>query len=365
MVKVPLIVLNFIAVFALLLVYISPYIHPETATLPSLTGLGFPIILAINILFVLIWIIAKKKIAILSFICIALGWNYIGGLIQFNSHQEITNKNDTFKILSYNVQNFYHINISTTKYLKDFDNRDLIIDFLSEQDADIVCLQEILHDKGNNSGFIEELGKKLNCPYSYYKNYYQSNNKIVEAIITYSKFPIIRSDNLIYEKKTMALFHDIKKDEDTIRLYNLHLASIHFGKDEYDFISEMGSGKENKEIKENTLKIVGRLNNAFKKRGNQADVLSRHINSSPYPVFICGDFNDTQTSYTYHQISNGLKDAFRESGKGFAKTFAGENFPSLRIDHILHDPGVRSLNFTRHKIKLSDHYPVSCFFVKK
>lgn len=358
-------ILNLIAVFALLLVYLSPYLHPETSTLPSLAGLGFPIILAINILFFLIWIIARKKAALLSLIVIILGWNHIGGLIQISSHKDITEKDKAVKILSFNVQNFYQANISSTKYLTDLDNKTRILDFLKEQNSDIICLQEILHDKGNNSGFIKELGKKLNCPYSYYKNYFQSNEKDVEAIITLSRYPIISNDNLVYKKKTIALFHDIKIADDTIRLYNLHLASIHFRKDEYDFISEIGSGKEKGEIKENTLKIVSRLSEAFTKRGFQAEVLSKHIKSSPYPVIICGDFNDTHTSYAYHQIANGLSDAFRESGKGFAKTFAGDNFPSLRIDHILHDPVYQSLNFTRHKIKLSDHYPVSCFIKKK
>jgi len=358
-------ILNLIAIIALLLVYLSPYVHPDISTLPALSGLGFPLILAINILFFLVWMIARKKVALLSLVVILLGWNSISGLIQFNSHKDVSKEEKAIKILSYNIQNFYHANISSTKYLKDFDNKTRIIDFLTEQDADIICLQEVLHDKGNNSGFINDLEKKLNCPYSYHKNYFQSNNKYIEAIITFSKYPIIRSDNLVYEKKTIALFHDIKIADDTLRLYNLHLASIHFRKDEYDFISDMGSGKEKKEIKENTLKIMGKLNDAFKKRGHQSDILSAHINSSPFPVIICGDFNDTHTSYSYHQIAKNLNDAFKESGKGFAKTFAGENFPSLRIDHILHDPAYQSLNFTRHKIKLSDHYPVSCFFVKK
>ena len=363
--KTPLLVLNILAVIALLLVYISAYIHPAKSVLPSLAGLTYPIILAINFSFALLWIIARKKVALLSIVFIILGWNHLGGMIQFNGTKEIPVENKAFKLLSFNVQNFYHVNISSTKYIKDFDNRNRIVDFLEEENADIVCLQEILHDKGNNTDFIKKLGATLNCPNSYYKNYFQKNTREVEAIITYTKFPIISSGNIVYENKTFALFHDLKIAGDTVRLYNLHLASIHFQRDEYDFISEMGGGKDNEEFRESSRKIISKLSLAFQKRGNQADIVSKHIRNSPYPVIICGDFNDTHTSYAYHKVAQNLKDAFKESGSGFAKTYGGKNFPSLRIDHILHEKKFQAINFKRHKIKLSDHYPVSCFLMKK
>ena len=78
-------------------------------------------------------------------------------------------------------------------------------------------------------------------------------------------------------------------------------------------------------------------------------------------MIICGDFNDTPSSYTYHRISDHRKDAFVESGSGFGTTYAGEFFPAFRIDFILHDPGFSSTGFHRHKTPFSDHFPISVY----
>jgi len=102
---------------------------------------------------------------------------------------------------------------------------------------------------------------------------------------------------------------------------------------------------------------------AFINRGQQADIVKKHINSSPFPVILCGDLNDTPSSYAYRKITSGLTDAFVESGRGFAVTYAGESFPSFRIDYIFHDEVFESRRFTRHKISYSDHYPISCTLV--
>ena len=80
----------------------------------------------------------------------------------------------------------------------------------------------------------------------------------------------------------------------------------------------------------------------------------------PYPLIMCGDFNDTPLSYAYKKISNDLKDAFVYAGYGLGNTYSG-NLPPVRIDFILHSPSFNSHEFKVHGILLSDHYPVSVF----
>ena len=102
-----------------------------------------------------------------------------------------------------------------------------------------------------------------------------------------------------------------------------------------------------------------RLKSAFLLRSNQAKVISAHLSKSPYPVIVCGDFNDTPISYAYRTISKGLTDAFVNSGKGFGNTLVGP-IPYFRIDFVLHDKKLKSGHFRTIKTNpLSDHHPLT------
>ena len=106
--------------------------------------------------------------------------------------------------------------------------------------------------------------------------------------------------------------------------------------------------------------IGSHLKQAFILRSEQASVIANYIKQSPYPVIVMGDFNDTPVSYAYRRIRKGLYDAFRESGRGFGNTYAGE-LPSFRIDFIMYSDPYRSHDFKRTKMKSSDHYPITTY----
>jgi endonuclease/exonuclease/phosphatase family metal-dependent hydrolase len=75
---------------------------------------------------------------------------------------------------------------------------------------------------------------------------------------------------------------------------------------------------------------------------------------------ICGDFNDTPWSYTYHTVIDNLEDSFVESGFGLSNTYNGK-LPSFRIDYILHSKQYTSYNYKRDRVPYSDHFPISCY----
>jgi vancomycin resistance protein VanJ len=52
---------NHLAAIALLVSYLAPYVSPENFWLLSFFGLGYPILVAINLVFVLYWAIQLKK----------------------------------------------------------------------------------------------------------------------------------------------------------------------------------------------------------------------------------------------------------------------------------------------------------------
>ena len=76
---------------------------------------------------------------------------------------------------------------------------------------------------------------------------------------------------------------------------------------------------------------------------------------------VCGDFNDTPTSFAYHRISEHLQDSFIESGKGMGNSYNSNSLPPIRIDYILHDKRYKSALFEVDKLPYSDHFPVSTY----
>ncbi|MEZ5197374.1 MAG: endonuclease/exonuclease/phosphatase family protein [Bacteroidales bacterium] len=357
-------ILNLIFILALLLSYLAYYISPDTIPMIAFAGLAYPIILVANIAFVLLWIFVKPKLALFSIVFILLGWNHIGRLVQFGSSSDSKEGTIKFKILSYNIQNFLKVNASNTKFITDFENQDRIVEFISNENADVIFIQELLYDREGYDRFAHLLGKKFNCPNVHYRNYFERKKEKVDAIAILSRFPLINKGHMEYDGKTICIYADMIQGQDTIRIYNVHLASIQFRQKDYDFISDITSKTEQQEIKESSMQIISKLKSAFVARGNQVNIIETHISASPYPVIICGDFNDTSSSYAYRILSTDRKDAFVESGSGLGITYAGDNFPAFRIDYILHDEVFQSSGFTRHKISLSDHYPISCILTR-
>jgi endonuclease/exonuclease/phosphatase family metal-dependent hydrolase len=289
------------------------------------------------------------------------GWNHISRLIQFNGDDLDEEVPHSVKVLSYNLQNFLKINTSTTKYVTDFKNEVNIKDFLEQENADVVCLQEMLHDRESQEKFAADLARQLKCPNYHYVNYFARNTKILDAIAIFTRFPVINRGELEYEDKSIGIFTDLVIDSDTVRVYNLHLASIHFKQEDYEFWSDMGNKQEQEKFRMGTVKILSKMQSAFLKRAGQSDIIAAHIESCPWPVIICGDFNDTPSSYAYNRLSQSMKDAFVESGSGLGITYAGKYFPAFRIDFILYDQVFTSMGFTRHKVTYSDHFPITTY----
>ncbi len=364
-IKKVVIAFNGIAIIALLLSYAAAYVNPASFSPIAFAGLSYPVILAANLIFVVFWLFVSWKYSLLSIIFIAVGWNNVGRLIEVHSEKKPDENVRYIKTVSYNIQNLVNESTITTKHIQDFGNQSKILQFLKEEKPDIVCLQELLYDRKGHDKFPAELGKQIGCRNSYLKNYYPRNdNKKLDAIAIFTKYPIINNGFIKYQTKTIAIFADIIANDDTLRIFNLHLASLHLRNEDYRFISEMDIQKKREDFRRSSGKILSKISQAFQKRGIQTSIIEGALSQSPYPVIVYGDFNDTPASYTYQKISKGLSDAFVESGSGFANTYAGKLFPILRIDHILYDKSYSSINFKRHKIRLSDHYPISCLIYK-
>jgi endonuclease/exonuclease/phosphatase family metal-dependent hydrolase len=108
---------------------------------------------------------------------------------------------------------------------------------------------------------------------------------------------------------------------------------------------------------EKSKNVIGKLKKGFLRREIQSNRIREEIDKSPYPVVVCGDFNDVPNSYAYETIGAGLQNAFEKKGAGLGRTFSGIA-PTLRIDNIFVDKSYEVEQYTRVKKKLSDHFPI-------
>lgn len=351
-----LLAVNIVFAFTLLLSYLAVVISPETFALPAFFGLAYPYLLLINIILVIIWAMLLRFEAFISVIVIAIGINHFENYIKLSRPSK--DKSNTFKVLSYNVRlfNYFENNHGITSEKK-------IFEFLKLQKPDIICIQEFFlrgKPKVEESLMIDALGGKY---YSHLKVSESGKNRFY-GIITLSRFPIINKGEIIHPgSSSLSIYTDILIQKDTIRIYNNHLQSFRLRRMERSFIEEMAASKDKETVIEVKSLSVS-LKKGFAKRALQAQVVKKHINQSPYPVLVVGDFNDTPVSYAYRKIRKGLNDSFVNSGFGAGFTYKG-NYPANRIDYILYDNSFLNSYFEIIKVRYSDHYPIVAYFKKK
>lgn len=352
-----LIALNILAVIALFLAYLSTYISPEKMVFLAVFGIAYGVILVVNLFFILFWLLVKKRIALISTIAILIGFSHLSAYFQLLPHFAKAETTDNkIKIVSQNVKLFGWYNWKRNKQ-----DRDTMMTGLEQAAADIYSFQEYFHNiTPGKFDTHETIKKRLKTPYSnvHYTNSINMDEKY--GIATYSKYPIVNTGRVRFERENSnaCIFSDIAINGDTIRVYNAHVASIRFRNDDYRFMDEIKSSEQNvKPVIKDGFGILERLNIAYKKRASQVHSIMAHVANSPYPVIICGDFNDTPVSYSYTQLSDNLVDSFRESGWGIGTTYIGK-FPSFRIDYIFHSEGLHSQNYHRLPETISDHHAI-------
>lgn len=348
---------NFIFAILLLLSYLSAHVSPQNIWILSFFGLAYPLLLAVNILFVIYWAIKRKILFIYSLIIIMLGWNHLSNTFQVNlSDKQPANPDNTFTFLSYNVRLFNLYN-----WIDEPSVKISIYEYLLNEDPDILCIQEYFFNEDDPFSQTRNF-RRLHERYNHIE--YSSSNKgnFNFGIATFSKYPIINKGAIDFiNSSNVSIYSDIVINTDTIRVLNNHLQSIQFTQDNINFIDSLGKHDNRKNIT-GIMDIAGKLKEAFIRRSRQVEIIAGHIDRSPYPVILTGDFNDTPVSYTYRRLTHqNLKDAFVNSGNGIGNTYVAK-LPLFRIDYILHSSGLQSFYYDSPKIELSDHYPLKCEF---
>ncbi|MCK0124967.1 endonuclease/exonuclease/phosphatase family protein [Gelidibacter sp. F2691] len=320
--------LNSIIATTLLLSYILPYIEPERSAFVSVLSLTVPFLIIVNILFLIYWLLKIKKQLLLSLIVLVIGFNHLASLYKFSASKQVEDE-DNIAVMNYNVRLFNVFNWLPNKNITAE-----ITAFIKDRNPDIISMQEYRPD---NDLSLKE----------YFKFEVLSGNKVKNGQAIFSKFPIINKGSIEFPNTyNNAIFVDVVRAKDTIRIYNVHLQSLKI---------DASTDPLKNETSENLFKRVG---NTFRLQQMQADLFLDHKAASPYKVIICGDFNNTAYSYVYNTIKgDDLSDAFVEAGNGFGRSFDFKFFP-VRIDFIMVDQSFIVNSFKTFDVKLSDHFPI-------
>ncbi|MAZ73025.1 MAG: endonuclease [Flavobacteriaceae bacterium] len=322
--------INSIVGFLLLISFFLPYISPKKFPNLSLLSLAVSPLLWANFLFLVYWLLRRKRIFLLPATVMVIAYFVFNPFYKFSSEGATTTSQNTLSVLSYNVRlfNLYEDQGNVAEASA------ILSEILKTEKPDILCLQE--YYQKNTVDFSE-------YPYTY-THFGENNHKLGHAI--YSKYKIINSGAFDFKDTfNNALFVDVVVQNDTVRVYNMHLQS--FGiKPSVEELQE-----------EDQTRVRRRLSSAFIKQERQAEKIISHKETMHYPTLYMGDFNNTPYSFVYQLLNEGMTDAFLERGNGLGTTFTFDFFP-MRIDYIFASSDFEVLTFERIDNTSSDHYPI-------
>ena len=360
------VLLKFITVLALLSLcfsYLSPFLHPQSAWVIPFFGLLYPIIIIVNLILLIVFALFKSKWSLIVLLVILLGGNLHFRHYSLGKEVKTENITETFKLMSYNVRLFdlYNWSVDSSNI-----NRRKIFSFLDEQQPDIVCFQEFYHQDKSKSFPTRDTLIDFLQTVDYHERYsHRTKGRKNFGIAILSKLPMIAKGEVPLQLESgdqndnYCIFADIVRKKDTIRVYNVHLQSIKIKSDDFTYVDDNGVVTIDKSAAiEN---VVTKLRKAYPMRADQTKLVLDHAKDSPFPVVICGDFNDTPLSYTYQQFQNLYTDASRELSRGISSTYAGK-IPAGRIDYIFYSTGLMGSDFYIQNETLSDHRAIWCRF---
>jgi vancomycin resistance protein VanJ len=205
-------------------------------------------------------------------------------------------------------------------------------------DADVVCLVEARPDS------FQTLGRALGDAYRY-----QAGNV---SVFVFSRFPLLDARaGFLPSGAHDSLLVDVVVGDRLVSLAGVHLRRT-------DAYGGLGRG-------------VGSLLRAGSSydpgpRDAAVDDLTAHLRALGGTRVLAGDFNMSQWSHSYRELSAELTDSFREGGRGLGHTYPATSramgwevsLPLLRIDYIFHSADLATVWARIGPLGGSDHLPI-------
>ena len=329
-----------------------PYVPPARLGVLPVLALVAPILYVGVVVTMLYWIMRWRwRRASVMIVLAVAGMFYAPRYFspQFRrSYGNETYPRSAIKVMSYNLRCFF-----PDVWEPDY-TYDSVASFVLRTSPDLICFQEYMF------GSTEAQHRFDSLLGGYRKTVLDD---VDSPIAIYSRFRIVGSERVAYldadsVPQGKAHWADIVVDSDTVRVFNVHLNSTSIKSDDADYIVHYQYVSDTARSSK-LWDIIRRLNTNTVNRSYHVDALAEAMQSTRHARILCGDFNDTPMSYAYSTLSRGMKDAFRECGRGYSHTYRGF-FDLMRIDYALFDEqrfDVKSYEVP-DSVCWSDHLPV-------
>ncbi len=342
----------------LLLGELAVALMPDQLPWLALFGMAYPLSSIVFLIGTLgAWGVRRWKLGLIGLLVISgLSSHYTstwgGWKVSRSQGSEVT----TLRVLTWNVRQF-----NRYAWIEKPHVRDSILAYLARQEADIICLQECFLEERRQPWMSAERLKQATGLTHWQEEFKlgRGQDKLF-GLAVLSRFPIVAKEAIRFDndKNNSAMSVDVVVEGDTVRVYNVHLSSIGFEKEDYEAARNVGD-------EQNRSRLFARLSSAWSKRAEQAVQVQSSVEGSPYSVILAGDFNDTPISFAAERLVGVLDDAYgncRPKGSSFlGATYTGE-LPFLRIDQIWASPEFEVHSYETADVALSDHRPVQSVF---
>ncbi len=313
------------------------------SSLMSLSELALPVTLFFSLVLFIYWLIMKSGWVIVSGLSLLLCIPILGSVIRLTNKTNETLTVHPFSLCSYNSQGFTYGDSRLTLHL--------FAEFVQKNNIQILCLQEM---DERLLPMADSLFDKVGH-LDYHKTI--SGSKPGFGLAVYSSFPVVRAFNFRFaETSNHAIVADIVVQNDTVRVFNLHLQTTNYNQSKFELKGKNWVWDTQGEAHK-VLTLFQRLKHNSLHRMRQAEAIGALVDASPYPVIVCGDLNSTPASYAYWRFKQSLEDGFRSAGHGYEYTYRyfGNAF---RIDYIFHQSNLNAISYKSFDLDYSDHKPV-------
>jgi endonuclease/exonuclease/phosphatase (EEP) superfamily protein YafD len=352
-------IINVLLYFYSIAAFVAIHIPPARFWPAGFLTLSIPVILLIHILLTIYWVWVHSRRAWVSILILIIAFPLFERTFVLHWKRS-DDAQKQIKVLSYNTQRLN----AHDYYGGDRTKPKKIIEWISENDADIKCLQEF-HDEDGSRIFNAITKIATTGDYNYYITpLSQADGRAgFDGVAIFTKYPIVGTGDIIFDRRTLnkGIFVDVKVGDDTLRIFSVHLYSMSIRAEKLEI------NKEYKEVKSGFMDVFRRLRRGFVTHSRQITTLDRYIRNSPYPVIVCGDFNSVPYSFTYQKMRRNLGNAFEDAGNGFGFSYNDRKLFFLRIDNQFYsDDRLSAVDYQTHRsVDYSDHFPIAATYTIK